>query len=70
MKMPTTAAATNAMKDAPPTAASTAGMMMNTLDAGVTDDSVIRMLPRSVSERDSSCAYWWPPPPAGSAAAG
>ena len=29
---------------------------MNTLDAGVTDDSVIRTLPRSVSDRDSSCA--------------
>ncbi len=54
--MPTMAAATKATKEAPPMAARTAGMMMNTLDAGVTADSVIRTLPRSDNGRESSCA--------------
>src|SRR3954454_8427488 len=58
MKTPTIAAIRNARNEAPPIAASTLGMMMNTLDAGVTADSVIMMLPRRVSDRDSSCLYW------------
>src|SRR5665213_3164391 len=57
MKTPTMAAATKATKDAPATAARTAGMMMKTLLAGVTDDSVMRTLPRSDSDLDSCCSY-------------
>src|SRR5581483_6482106 len=57
MKMPTTAAIAHAMNDAPPTAASTAGTMMNTLDAGVTAESVMRILPRSDRLRESSWRY-------------
>jgi hypothetical protein len=53
--MPTNAEARNATNEAPPTAARTAGMMMNTLEAGVTADRVIRMLPPSESDRDNSC---------------
>ena len=56
MNTPTIAAATKATNEAPPTATSTAGMMMNTLDAGVTDDSVIRTFPRNVKDRDSCCS--------------
>ena len=51
-------------KPAPPTATMMLGMMMNTLDAGVTDDRVIKMLPRNVRLRDSFCSYRAVLPPA------
>lgn len=35
----------------------TDGMMMNTLEAGVTADSVMRTFSRNVSERERSWAY-------------
>ena len=53
-----TPAITNASADAPPMPLMTAGTMMNTLDAGVTADSVIRMFSLNVSPRESCCAYF------------
>lgn len=56
--MPTTAATAKASAEAPPIPAIAAGTMMNTLEAGVTADSVMRMFSRNVSERERSCVYF------------
>ena len=56
MNTPTRAEKTSARKEPVPTPSRIAGMMMNTDDAGVIDDSVIITLPRTRSERDSSCS--------------
>ncbi|WP_418062396.1 hypothetical protein [Pimelobacter simplex] len=42
--------------EAPPTPSRIAGTMMKTLDAGVTDESVIMMFSRIVSDRASCCS--------------
>jgi hypothetical protein len=55
MKTPTAAEMSIARTEPVPTATRIAGMMMNTDDAGVTDDSVIITLPTTRSERESSC---------------
>jgi hypothetical protein len=53
---PTAAANTSARNEPVPTASRIAGMMMNTDDAGVIDDSVIITLPTTRSDRESSWA--------------
>ena len=51
---PTSAAIAIARAEAPPTAMIMAGTMMNTLEAGVTEESVMSMFSRNVSERERS----------------
>src|SRR5215472_11820147 len=57
MNTPTIAANTSARNEPVPTVTRISGMMMNTDDAGVIDDSVIITLPSTRSDRDSSCSY-------------
>src|SRR3954469_815236 len=56
MNTPTSAEKTSARNKPVPTASRIAGMMMNTDDAGVIDDSVIITLPTTRSDRESSCS--------------
>ena len=64
MKTPTIAANTNARNDPLPATTSATGAMMNTDEAGVTPDSVMKTLPRIPMERLNCWLYR--PPAAGS----
>ena len=55
MKTPTIAAKTNARNEPLPAATSATGAMMNTEEAGVTPDSVMKTLPSTPIER---CNCW------------
>jgi hypothetical protein len=57
MNTPTIAANTNDRNEPLPTATSATGTMMNTDDAGVTPDSVMKTLPRTPIDRLRSCSY-------------
>ena len=57
MNTPTIAANTNARNEPLPAATSATGTMMNTDDAGVTPDSVMKTLPRMPIDRLRSCSY-------------
>src|SRR5215472_8269933 len=57
MNTPTIAANTKARNEPLPTATSATGTMMNTDDAGVTPDSVMKTLPRMPMDRLRSCSY-------------
>ena len=57
MNTPTIAANTNARNEPLPAATSATGTMMNTDDAGVTPDRVMKTLPRMPIDRFRSCSY-------------
>jgi hypothetical protein len=56
MNTPITAANTIARNEPVPAVAIIAGTMMNTDEAGVTEDRVMKTLPSGLIERESSCS--------------